>query len=316
MKTRIMLATDGQPAAAGAARLAHALSRRHGVPVEVVAAQEQIPIYGIVGAETMVYAQRQMEEAGIMALERRVQEQLDEMGPEFAAWPVTVGLGPTAPTIARLARQKEASLIVLGQGRHALADRWFGTETALRVMRISHVPVLAVPADADGQPSKAVVATDFSAFSREAIDAALDMLKPGGELHLVHVHWRPSPETPWVGGQDWIEAQRAAARERLESLAVELEEAHDVRVPTHFAEGSAAREVLRIASEVGAELLAAGSHGIGFFGRVLMGSVSTRLVRGARCPVLIVPPHDVPAELVAPHEAVAAGADTEPELLF
>jgi hypothetical protein len=44
-------------------------------------------------------------------------------------------------------------------------------------------------------------------------------------------------------------------------------------------------------------VIAAGSHGAGFLSRLVMGSVSTRLVRGATRMVLIAPPRTVPAEV-------------------
>jgi nucleotide-binding universal stress UspA family protein len=293
MKMRIMVATDGQPAAEGALRLARLLAERHGASVDVVAVAERIPMHGLVAAETFALAQRNLEEAGAMALRSRVEEQLASLWPASAGWPVTVAVGSPAPTIVRLAMQKESTLLLVGLGRHALGDRWFGTETALRVVRLSHVPVLAVPADAEELPASAVVAMDFSEFSHDAAEIALQVVRPGGTLHLAHVFWKPSAETFWVGGQDWIEAHREADRLRLEDYAQRLENSADVHVPTHYMEGNAARELLRLAERVQADLLVAGSHGTGFVGRVVMGSVSTRLLRGSVCAVLVAPPRTI-----------------------
>jgi hypothetical protein len=62
-------------------------------------------------------------------------------------------------------------------------------------------------------------------------------------------------------------------------------------------EGEPAREVLSFVEGRGVEMIVAGSHGLSFVGRLLLGSVSTRLVRGARVPVLVVPPPEPPTEL-------------------
>jgi nucleotide-binding universal stress UspA family protein len=102
---------------------------------------------------------------------------------------------------------------------------------------------------------------------------------------------------PWVPGAEWVDAYVSNLTLQLEELARELERATEVRVNTHLLEGNPAREVLRLAESVGAELIAAGSHGHGFLERVLVGSTSTRLVRGASCAVLIAPPRALPAEL-------------------
>jgi|GEM_PF-4194732 len=142
MIRRILVATDGHTAAVGALRMAQALSRRHGAQVSVVGVLEPIQGRGTVGSETMRLAQRGMQDAELMALQRRIEGQIAMAGPEYVAWPVTVVLGPIAPVIVRVSRDQDADLIVLGLGRHGIADRWFGSETALRVMRLANVPVL------------------------------------------------------------------------------------------------------------------------------------------------------------------------------
>ena len=53
-------------------------------------------------------------------------------------------------------------------------------------------------------------------------------------------------------------------------------------------EGDAAEEVLRVADDVGADLIVMGTHGRTGLGRVLMGSVAEAVLRGSRCPVLVV----------------------------
>jgi nucleotide-binding universal stress UspA family protein len=296
METRILVATDGSDAALGALRLASALAERQGGTVEVAVVVEPFPAIRSPVGELVGMTPRELEVAAVQAAREVVGDQLAALRLD-AAWPITAELGSPAPSIVRLAQATHASLIVLGLGRHALADRLFGSETALRVMRLAHVPVLAVPADARELPRSAVVAVDFSDFSCDAARTAAEILAPGGQLHLAHVFGRSSPEAPWVGGTEWTDAYHASVELQLAELAREFAGAADLRVETHFLAGEPAREVLRLAQQVGADLIAGGSHGTGFFGRILMGSVSTRLVRGATCAVLIVPPREVPAEL-------------------
>jgi nucleotide-binding universal stress UspA family protein len=304
MEMRIVVATDGTDEASGALHIAEALSHRHGAAVEVISVQEPVPMHGVVYAETAGLSLAELNEAGRAALQARVQTQLASAGHGVAAWPLTVELGAPAPTILRFARAKGATQIVLGLGRHAVADRWFGSETALRVMRLAHVPVLAVPAGTRTLPKTALVAVDFSDFSRDAAETALQIVHPEGTLHLAHVLWKPFGETAWVDGEYWPETQRQRLRGQLEELAHRLESAHGVGVETHLLEGDAARETRHLAELLSADLIAAGSHGAGFFSRLLMGSVSTHLVRSATRMVLIAPPRSVPAELeTEPREA-------------
>jgi nucleotide-binding universal stress UspA family protein len=309
MEKRIVVATDGQPAAVGALRVARALAERDGTSVEVVSIVPPMPIVPRGLGETSTLPLLELDRAASESTQARVVDQLAEFG-LATTWPVTVQVGPPAPSIVRLAQEKHAGLIVLGLGRHKLADRWFGSETALHVARLAHVPVLAVPADADELPGSGVAAIDFTDFSQDAAEMALRILRPGGTLHLVHVFWRPSEEIPWVGGRDWIELQRERMQQQLAIIEQRLASTGPARIERHFLEGDPASELLRFAESLHLGLVAAGSHGAGFLGRLLMGSVSTRLLRGATRMVLIAPPRAAPAEVQAEAEqnvSTAAG---------
>ena len=54
--------------------------------------------------------------------------------------------------------------------------------------------------------------------------------------------------------------------------------------------GRPASAIVQFAERVGADMIAAGSHGHGRLERFLLGSVSTGIVRNANCAVLVVPP--------------------------
>jgi nucleotide-binding universal stress UspA family protein len=59
-------------------------------------------------------------------------------------------------------------------------------------------------------------------------------------------------------------------------------------------EGVPAREILRRAEELPADLLVIGSHGRAGFEKWVLGSVAERVLRSARCPVLTVPSSGAP----------------------
>jgi hypothetical protein len=64
--------------------------------------------------------------------------------------------------------------------------------------------------------------------------------------------------------------------------------AGEVQFYVHARIGKPAEEILRIAAEVGADMVFIGSHGKTGIERVLLGSVSERVVREAKCPVMVV----------------------------
>lgn len=88
-------------------------------------------------------------------------------------------------------------------------------------------------------------------------------------------------------------AQLAAdsASEQLEAAGV----AHESSVR----DGSAHRSILAEADEVGADLVVMGTHGRTGVGRVLLGSVTERVVRNADAPVLTVRYHPEDDEAAA-----------------
>lgn len=67
--------------------------------------------------------------------------------------------------------------------------------------------------------------------------------------------------------------------------------------------GDPSKELLRHAAEMRADLIVTGSHGHNFLSRLLVGSVSTRLLRKAGRTILVAPPLDVPdVEDELPHD--------------
>jgi hypothetical protein len=69
-----------------------------------------------------------------------------------------------------------------------------------------------------------------------------------------------------------------------------LPAAADVQFFVHARIGKPAQEILALAAEVGADLIFIGSHGKTGVERLLLGSVSERVVREAGCPVLVARP--------------------------
>lgn len=73
-------------------------------------------------------------------------------------------------------------------------------------------------------------------------------------------------------------------------LASELEIPEVAAVETHLLSGDPADEILRLAEDLGTEMIAAGSHGASYPGQLLTGDVYGKLVHEASCSLLIGPP--------------------------
>ena len=85
----------------------------------------------------------------------------------------------------------------------------------------------------------------------------------------------------------------------MEEFVSEIHLPPGVTVTPHILAGEPVRELLTLAERIGADLVAAGSHGAGFFGRIVIGSVSSKLVHRGDRSLLLVPPIEIPAELEA-----------------
>lgn len=194
--------------------------------------------------------------------------------------------GDPATILAQLAHQAGATMIVAGLGRHRVADRVFGDETALRLIRAADVPVLAVASGLAHAPRRIVVAADFSETSLRAARLSLELAAPGATIYLAHVAPRDSSFYDWKYGST---AYRHGAGDALDKTREQLRIPPGMTVQNVLLQGDPATELLAFAASVNADLIATGSHGHGFVARMLIGSVATRLVRCSACSVLTVP---------------------------
>ena len=283
--TRLLVATDGTPDADGAVRVGRALAQRDGTLGELVSIVEPFPLP--VGAEGVPLPDVQ----AITALMRESRaavllEQRDRTHPGIHDWPFDIDAGPRADMIVANAERRGASLILIGLGRHGVAARLMMRETALQVIRASTVPVLALPHDAWGVPHSALAAIDFTASSERAAAAALDLLGGEGTLYVAHV--LPRTAIPHAEPPTW-DRHTDAVLPKLEAVVRRLAPPRGVQVEYVLLHGDPAHELLAFAEESKIDLVAAGAHGRSVIGRLLLGSVSTRLVRAAACWVLVAP---------------------------
>lgn len=302
---RILVASDGSPESLGALGLARQLQLERGGSVEVLAVVEPLPAFDT--GFMVAFPESELFETRRKTVEERIQGALEQLGEETAGWSLEIRTGLAAATISERAAEWGAHMVVVGLGRHRAVDRIFGTETVLQLLHLLHVPVLAAPESVTDFPRTALVAMDFSGFAYRAARVAAPLLGPDVHLHLAHVHTDSEDRTR--EGEEWRRRYDREVEERLEALGRQLR-VEDGVAGVHLREGDPAKELLELAGELDVDLIVAGSHGHSFMGRLLMGSVSTRLVRGAGRSLLVVPPSASPAE--PGHAAVPARPDSEP----
>jgi len=145
---------------------------------------------------------------------------------------------------------------------------------------------------------KILVCTDGSADSEGAITAALNLAKTtGSTVFLLEVifylagYELQSPDTlaPPIVNLELMQAQETATKERLETWKAEAAK-EGVTLEPRVRTGSSAYEgILEEANETRPDLIIMGRHGYTGLTRLLMGSVTARVIGHSPCNVLVVP---------------------------
>jgi nucleotide-binding universal stress UspA family protein len=235
------------------------------------------------------------------ALSAHVSEQIQRVG-VGDQWPLETVTGDPAATIAKISHDIGASLIIMGLGGHGLFDRLLGDETVLKVVRLGSGPVLAVAADFVGLPSRVLAAVDFSVSSGRALMVGTQLVRRGGEVHMAHVISRDAEP---AGKSANSVTYRGTVSRALDRMLADVAHIEDVTFQRSVLTGDPAKELLELSHGMKADLIVTGTHGHNFLTRLLVGSVSTKLLREAHCSILIAPPEDAPGfEQELPEEHV------------
>ena len=139
---------------------------------------------------------------------------------------------------------------------------------------------------------------DFSEHSRHAVHHAVALAKwYRASVTLLHVQ---SPVGVPAGPPEVLPTLVLTREQRQELLGslrsmVATEAGEAVLTEVDVAEGNPFREIVERARTMKSDLIVMGTHGASGFERLLLGSVTEKVLRKAPCPVLTVPPraHDV-----------------------
>lgn len=274
---RLLIGFDESDAGHDALELGLQLSRACGEPPIVVtvypdddaAAYPKVgPAIGepedtsrVIADQGRLTAERKLE-AARTAVGNRADVRFEAVGPSYAS-----------KALHDYAEQSDVDLLVIGVSEHAAIGRIAPNSTGERLLNDSPCPVAVAP---EGYRSRSkpieqvAVAYDGSPESRQALVFARQVAQPlGASVHLVGVAQRED---------DGLRAALESARtESGDDASAELLTGKDVVDVLADLPGSTSR------------LLVCGSRGRGPLRRVLLGSVSTRLIRQAAYPVVVVP---------------------------
>lgn len=135
-----------------------------------------------------------------------------------------------------------------------------------------------------------LVPTDGSPEGERAVTHAMELARiHDAEVHTLYVINTASyaglpMETTWEGIDDLLRSDAKAAVTGVEEIA----DRYDMSVTTAVSEGSPSREIIRYAEENDCDLIVMGTHGRGGIDRLLLGSVTEKVVRSSVVPVVTV----------------------------
>jgi nucleotide-binding universal stress UspA family protein len=281
MFSTIVVGCDGSAHGIAAARFAAALARRFGSRIVVAGAYLHTPHVRLDGSalEELARADAALgAAAGAAAAD------------DTADVRAIVASGATAAAALHdVARSEHADLLGVGTSeRRRIAGTQPGSVTE-QVLRHSPCPVAVVPPD-DNPPvfRRIGVAMDDRAPAREALATAValaeELREEAEAIVLLHAEL-PEPQFIRPGMQMPAVVPAASTPEWLIALAGALDAPVPVELLTEV--GGAAGMVAARSERV--DLVVMGSRDRGAVRRLVMGSVSTYVVRNARCPVVVVP---------------------------
>lgn len=194
--------------------------------------------------------------------------------------------GPTAESIIKIAEERRADLLVMGShGRSGVKKLALGS-IAEKVIRHLHRPVLVIGPNCSHRYSwlkSVLLATDISVDSLRAAQYAVSIARQSGaDITITHVLPEQSGDTNRTIEQ-WI---------LRELLSLVPHDAHFSKF-VHFqvVRGDTAAAILRIAKDCNAGLIVTGPKESSIFADHAPGTILSKLIGHAQCPVLAVPPH-------------------------
>ncbi len=188
--------------------------------------------------------------------------------------------------IVNQAESENCDLIVVGAKGRGLLERLLVGSVTRRVIGFTKLDVMVVPLRGSLAMDKIMLATDGSENSQPAGNRALELAQAyGADLKLLSVLEAPSP----IGGN--VREVLAELTKNRESMLADIRaqaEALGITTECFTSQGYPARTIVAEAQKHGVNLIVMGSHGRTGLSRLLMGSVTERVIGLAPCPVLVV----------------------------
>ena len=267
---RILVAYDGSPDAEHALRWAAEEARGTGRGLHVVTVDDAISSPW--GAETV----------------HRGEEVLAGVGETLGDLDVVLETRVGHVTGELLGAAASADMVVVGSRGHGRAEDLLVGSVSQHLARHAPCPVVVVRPTRGTDPRRIVVGVDGSPTSSAALEHACRRAERTGETVVALHAWRTHAPSTDVWSSEPRALEGLSHRQVLlaESVAGLRVDHPDVTIEQEAV--PVAPVPCLVDASRNASLVVVGSHGLGFFGGLLLGSVSQAVLQRAECPVAVV----------------------------
>lgn len=217
----------------------------------------------------------------------KTQKELQELGLTVTTKKV---IGIPSDEIVRIAEEEQVSMILLGShGKGFIKNRFLGS-TTFDVLRLSETPMLiekyleldggGVQVYCEQKFTKVLIPVDFSESSIEMIEKIKEIKGIQGVILVSVIEKSESQQELENSKKEW--------KERLEIMEEEFINL-GYNVESHVKEGTASRNIMEVAEEEEATLIALSTRGTGTIEGLLIGSTIDAIARQSKNPILVFP---------------------------
>jgi nucleotide-binding universal stress UspA family protein len=297
MYTKILVPLDGSAIAEQVLPHACSLAGTLSLPVELLHAVDPQTIETFTDPRHGRYVdmvEADFKEKGLDYLKK-----FEDSFPKASKIVCSVEIGKPADVIVAKAAAQPATLITMSTHGRSGIQRWLLGSVAEKVLQMTTNHLLLVRGDKENKTVRSslktvVVPLDGSSLAEKALPCVREIAKKMDlEVLLLRVYAVPVMA---FTGEDYyapnlemiLQEAKDEAKRYLEQKVNQLKREGLQRVSSRLLEGEIANQIIDFARKTPDNLIAMCSHGRSGIGRLVLGSVTSRVVRYSGDPVLVV----------------------------
>ena len=331
MFERILVPLDGSERAEQAIPVAALIAKATGGSIVLLQVVEQVAAYDDIYSVRSTFVSPQEIEAARMKATDYLTSLTHKDELEGVGIQVEVLAGAVAPTISAFAQSTTADMIVMCSHGYTGFKRWFLGSVADVVSRSASVPVLilregeSLPTDMfqNGSSLRALVMVDGSPLSEAVIEPVAHLVAALASPAQGIVHFLRIVDFPVTYGHgksqvnfsmEFVSQEEQAANVYLTTLMEQLQKGSvaslNLSLTASVVSSSDVAHTIVEASESpenGYALLAMSTHGRSGWKRLVIGSITQRVLHSTKLPILIVRPQQSAAKKEGKQTAAGTG---------